>query len=91
MIPLKIITKEEAGKLGLTKRPEYPSGSGGLEYVHGVIGTVGPDGTRETGKIVERFRIHKETGVKEILFETKEWKKEKKDKKINEYKLDKIN
>lgn len=83
MISLKIITKEEAERLGFTKRPEYPSGSGSLEYTYGVVGKPGPDGKRESGEIVEHFRIHKVTGVREILKETDEWKKMKKDKKFD--------
>jgi len=80
MIPLKIITKEEAERLGFTRRTEHPSGDGGIKYAYGVTGN------RDTGEIVERFRIHKKTGKKEILFETKDWKKFKEKKK-----LDKVN
>lgn len=57
------------------------------EYCYGVIGKVitDKDGNKTRDEVVEQFRIHIETGVKEILHETLEWKEFKKKEKINEY------
>ena len=55
MIPVKIITKKEAVKLGLTKNKKQPSGQGFVGGGAVVYGS--PDGTEET---VETFIFDKD-------------------------------
>lgn len=81
---LKIITKEEAAKMGLNKRVrndgiKMPRAE--QEYVYGAIGKLvkDKDGKDVKGDTVEFFRVHRKTGVKEIIQETDTWKKIKLD------------
>jgi hypothetical protein len=84
----KIITKEEAVKIGLTKESQPFTGRGQTEYVYGIVGGYKPDGTKDRENIKEFTRTHIKTGVTEIIYEHPNYKKEKKDLKINEYKVD---
>jgi hypothetical protein len=76
---LKIITKEEAIRLGLTKESNPVMGKGFLDYHYGVIGkidkTKGKDDPKRKGKPEHIYRTHIKTGVKEILYESEEYKK----------------
>lgn len=69
----KIITKEKAISLGLST-PSVQSGRGASKYMYGVIGKLDSNGKKEN-KIHQAFRIDVKTNKKEILFETKEYKK----------------
>jgi hypothetical protein len=86
---IKIITQDEAAKMGLTKpyKP-MPRGGGGNEFLIGVVGKSGGivGGKKQPDIIQEVHRIHRKTGKRDILYERPEFRAEKKRLKINEYK-----
>jgi hypothetical protein len=79
----KIITKEEAVRLGLTREGPKRRGGGGPRFLTAVVVKKGVSGSSD--EVVEQFRINRETGKKEILHEKKEYKDLKKKLKINEF------
>ena len=66
----KIITEEEAIKLGIGKRI-----NNNHDFIYGVVGKIETDGKKNKKDIVEHFRINTKTGEKETLFEHLEYKK----------------
>ena len=83
---VKIITKEQATQMGLTNDPPaLLSGRGQSGYLYGSVSGHTPTnlGTGNTTKKRDnrhhQFRINIKTHEKEILFETEEYKKIRKD------------
>lgn len=91
MIPLKIITQEEAFKNGWTNAPTKGNiGSSSPAIAIAVVGTTIQDPDKPKGvmmnKVLEVHEIDLQTNEKKIVFEHADYKKEKKRLKINEYK-----
>jgi hypothetical protein len=81
---VKIITQEEAVKMGLSNPPANSTfGRGSPDFIYGLVGKVkDPKKKHLPEEIHEIFRLNNKTKEKEILHETKEFKKLKKDLKM---------
>lgn len=81
---VKIITQEEAIKMGLSNPPSStPTGRGKPAFVYGFVGKIKKPGEEHLPEeIHEIFRLNRDTNKREIVHETKEYKKLKKDLKI---------
>ena len=83
---VKIISLNKAIELGLSKaEPFKQSGQGGLQpqFAFGAVGKIG------SNEVLELHRINLKTKEKVILYENKEYRKEKQRLKVNEYAVDK--
>jgi len=86
MLKVKIITKNEAIKLGLANRNTIQNGGGVQQFMYGVVGKKDDKDDKGNDIVHEHFKVDIKTNKKDILFETKEYKNKKKNLKINEYK-----
>lgn len=86
MVNAKIITKEDAVKMGLAADSSGHVNRRGGKYAFAVVGKSGAviNGVKQKDEILEVFRMNIKTGEKELLFETEEYQKTKKKLNINQ-------